>query len=324
MRDRLLSLLLRHAGDSLVVPKSGPTSVSPSFSIRLARYLTGGISGTGGGPDTSTTPIPTEELNSVPEPYEAPISNDKAHILHKRGVDVLHDPIFNKGTAFTHDERERLSIRGLLPPKVSMIEQQVSKVLHDYQHGIDRRVPLDGSVSADQCRKWMYLAALQDRNETLFYRLLIDHFVEMSPIIYTPTVGWAALNYSAIYRRPRGLYITARDKGQMNSIIYNWPHDEVDAIVVTDGSRILGLGDLGINGLAIPVGKLDLYVAAAGFHPSRVLPVVIDVGTDNVALREEPTYVGLRQPRLQGNAYVEIIDECVGGSDCCTDMIQIL
>lgn len=152
---------------------------------------------------------------------------------------------------------------------------------------------------------------LQDRNETLFYRLLAENFVEMAPIIYTPTVGYVCKNWHKLYRRPRGMYFSALDKGEMTNMVFNWPSDTVDAIVVTDGSRILGLGDLGANGLGIPIGKLDLYVAAGGFNPQRVLPCIIDVGTDNVALREDPWYIGLNQPRLRGDAYYEVIDEFV-------------
>ena len=133
----------------------------------------------------------------------------------------------------------------------------------------------------------------------------------MAPILYTPTVGWACLNYHKLFRRPRGMYFSAFDRGKMSTMVHNWPHEEVDAIVVTDGSRILGLGDLGCNGLGIPVGKLDLYVAAGGFHPSRVLPCVVDVGTNNEALRADPQYLGVKQPRLVGDAYYALLDEFV-------------
>ena len=128
----------------------------------------------------------------------------------------------------------------------------------------------------------------------------MDEFKEMAPIIYTPTVGWACSHFSHLYRRPRGMFFSANDKGEMAQMVYNWDHDDVDAVVVTDGSRILGLGDLGLGGLGISIGKLDLYVAAGGFHPKRVLPVVIDVGTNNVKLRDDPNYLGLRQPRIEG------------------------
>ena len=146
----------------------------------------------------------------------------------------------------------------------------------------------------------------QDRNETLFYKMLTDNFVELSPVIYTPTVGHVCRNFHRLWRKNRGMFFSAEDRGEMHAMAYNWPVDDVAAIVVTDGSRILGLGDLGANGLGISIGKLDLYVGAAGFHPGRVLPVVVDVGTDNTALRDDPMYIGLDRPRMQGDAYYEV------------------
>ncbi|KAK9828988.1 hypothetical protein WJX72_003247 [[Myrmecia] bisecta] len=234
--------------------------------------------------------------------------------LRKAGIDILHDPLVNKGTAFPQSERERLGVRGLLPTKVLAPEKQISRFMEDYLYGKDFIDPVhvkDGGVTKSHVRRWKLLQELQDRNETLFYRVLLDNFVEMSHIVYTPTVGWACLNFHRLYRRPRGMYFSASDKGEMAAMAWNWPANQVDAIVVTDGSRILGLGDLGVNGLGIPIGKLDLYVAAAGFNPHRVLPVVIDVGTDNEQLRNDPLYMGLAQPRLKGPEYFEIVDEFV-------------
>ncbi|EFN53662.1 hypothetical protein CHLNCDRAFT_136414 [Chlorella variabilis] len=246
-------------------------------------------------------------------PYETKETLDIS-VARSRGVDVLHDPVFNKGTAHPLVERERLGLRGLLPPRVLSMEQQKARAMDRYWHGQDYIDPSQiesGGVTHEHTRKWLYLQELQDRNETLFYRLLCENFVEMAPIIYTPTVGWACMNYHKLYRRPRGMYFSANDRGEMASMVWNWPHENVDAIVVTDGSRILGLGDLGANGLGIPVGKLDLYVGAGGFNPGRVLPCVIDVGTNNELLRNEPWYMGLKQPRLHGDSYYEIIDEFV-------------
>ncbi|KAL4857038.1 NAD-dependent malic enzyme 2 [Chlorella vulgaris] len=243
------------------------------------------------------------------EPKEFDIS-----VTRNRGVDILHDPVYNKGTAHPLIERERLGLRGLLPPGALTMAQQKARAMHRYWHGesyIDPSQIESGGVTHEHTRKWLCLQELQDRNETLFYRLLVENFVEMAPIIYTPTVGWACANHHKLYRRPRGMYFSANDRREMASMVWNWPHDQVDAIVVTDGSRILGLGDLGTNGLGIPVGKLDLYVAAGGFHPGRVLPCVIDVGTNNELLRNEPWYMGLKQPRLRGDAYYEVIDEFV-------------
>merc|ERR1719362_1895776 len=155
----------------------------------------------------------------------------------------------------------------------------------------------------------MVLNNVHDRNQTLYYRLLMDNFREMAPIIYTPTVGWACSHFSHIFRRSRGMYFCRKDRGEMASMVYNWESDQVDAVVVTDGSRVLGLGDLGIGGLGISIGKLDLYVAAGGFHPKRVLPVVLDVGTNNEALRHDPRYLGMREARLEGDDYYSLIDE---------------
>ncbi|KAA8520603.1 hypothetical protein F0562_014859 [Nyssa sinensis] len=171
------------------------------------------------------------------------------------------------------------------------------KILKGQQHGV---------VSL---AKWRILNRLHDRNETLYYRVLIDNIEDFAPIIYTPTVGLVCQNYSGLFRRPRGMYFSAKDKGEMMSMIYNWPAHQVDMIVLTDGSRILGLGDLGVQGIGIPIGKLDMYVAAAGINPQRILPVMLDVGTNNQKLLEDPLYLGLRQPRLEGEEYLSIVDE---------------
>jgi len=168
---------------------------------------------------------------------------------------------------------------------------------------------IKSGVNPDNIRKWKVLQSVQDRNETLFYRLLMDNFLEMAPIIYTPTVGWACSHFSHLYRRPRGMYFCRKDMGEMASMVYNWDSDDVDAVVVTDGSRVLGLGDLGIGGLGISIGKLDLYVAAGGFHPRRILPVVMDIGTNNQRLLKDPAYLGLKQPRIDGEEYYELLDE---------------
>ncbi|XP_042467282.1 NAD-dependent malic enzyme 59 kDa isoform, mitochondrial-like [Zingiber officinale] len=157
--------------------------------------------------------------------------------------------------------------------------------------------------------KWRILNRLHDRNETLYYKVLIDNIKEFAPIVYTPTVGLICENYGGLYRRPRGMYFSAKDQGEMMSMIHNWPSKQVDMIVVTDGSRILGLGDLGIQGIGIPIGKLDIYVAAAGINPQRILPIMLDVGTNNQKLLEDNLYLGLRQSRLEGDEYLAIVDE---------------
>ncbi|XP_020260467.1 NAD-dependent malic enzyme 59 kDa isoform, mitochondrial [Asparagus officinalis] len=228
-------------------------------------------------------------------------------IVHKRGTDILHDPWFNKDTGFPLTERDRLGLRGLLPPRIISFEQQYERFMNSY-HSLENntRGEPDSVVSL---AKWRILNRLHDRNETLYYRVLIDNIKDFAPIIYTPTVGLVCENYGGLFRRPRGMYFSGKDKGEMMSMIYNWPSQKVDMIVVTDGSRILGLGDLGVQGIGIPIGKLDMYVAAAGINSQRILPVMLDVGTNNQKLLEDNLYLGLRQPRLEGNEYLSIVDE---------------
>ncbi|KAH0649214.1 hypothetical protein KY290_035169 [Solanum tuberosum] len=228
-------------------------------------------------------------------------------IVHKRSHDILHDPWFNKGTAFSFTERDRLHIRGLLPPNVMSFEQQIARFMADLKRlEVQAR---DGPSDPYVLAKWRILNRLHDRNETLYYKVLMENIEEYAPIVYTPTVGLVCQKYSGLFRRPRGMYFSAEDRGEMMSMVYNWPADQVDMIVVTDGSRILGLGDLGIQGIGIAIGKLDLYVAAAGINPQRVLPVMIDVGTDNENLLKDPLYLGLQDHRLDGEEYIEVIDE---------------
>ena len=219
------------------------------------------------------------------------------HTMMPTGIDLLHDPTLNKGTAFTEEERDKLGLRGLLPPRILTQEQQVEKILENF-----RKEPAD-------IQKYLYLISLQDRNERLFYRVLMDHLSEMMPIIYTPTVGQACQLYGHLWRRARGLFISAHDRGRVVEVMRNWPHRPVRAIVVTDGERILGLGDLGANGMGIPVGKLSLYTACAGITPEWCLPITLDVGTQNEQLQQDPLYIGLPHPRLTGAEYDALIDE---------------
>ena len=212
---------------------------------------------------------------------------------------MLHDERLNKGTAFTNDERDKFKLRGLLPPRVNTIEEQKDRVLENF-----RQKPT-------ALEKYIFMIGLQDRNETLFYRTVIDHVYDMMPIIYTPTVGEACAKFGHIFRRPRGLYVTADDRGQIAKVLRNWPVRDVSIIVVTDGERILGLGDLGAAGMGIPIGKLSLYTACAGVDPRYALPITLDIGTNNEELLADPLYIGLKQKRLRGAEYDEFVDEFV-------------
>jgi malate dehydrogenase (oxaloacetate-decarboxylating)(NADP+) len=223
----------------------------------------------------------------------------KNYLHGKRGVDLLHDPLLNKGTAFTAAERDALGVRGLVPPRITTQVDQVTRVLGSF-----RRKPSD-------LEKYIYLISLQERNESLFYRVVMDNLNEMMPIIYTPTVGQACQRWGYIFRRSRGLYITAEDRGRVMQVLRNWPHADVRMIVVTDGERILGLGDLGANGMGIPVGKLSLYTACAGVHPAQCLPIMLDVGTNNETLLADPLYIGTPAKRLRGPLYDELVEELV-------------
>lgn len=219
-------------------------------------------------------------------------------MVHK-GQTRLFDPLTTKGTAFSRAERDDLGLLGLLPYAVKSLDDQVA---HTYQEFSRRRDDLD---------KHIYLRALQDRNETLFYRLLAEHVEEMLPIVYTPTVGEACERFSDIYRRPRGLFVSYPDRGRLREVLRNRPNSGVDVIVVTDGQRILGLGDQGIGGMGIPIGKLSLYTLIGGIDPARTLPVVLDVGTDNVERLEDPNYLGWRHRRIGDDEYYAFVDEFV-------------
>ncbi|MEL6666721.1 MAG: NAD-dependent malic enzyme [Pseudomonadota bacterium] len=211
--------------------------------------------------------------------------------------EALRDPARTKSTAYSREERNELSMRGLLPYAVTTLEIQKQRVLKNLRR------------KRSDIERYEFLLDLQDRNETLFFRVVVDQIEELMPIIYTPTVGEACQEFSNIFRRPRGLYITPDDRGQVRSLLENWPEPDVQIIVVTDGERVLGLGDLGANGMGISIGKLSLYTACAGIHPRYCLPVMLDVGTNNVPLRTDPLYLGYPRPRLEGDDYFQMIDE---------------
>ncbi|KAE9600455.1 hypothetical protein Lal_00046361 [Lupinus albus] len=213
------------------------------------------------------------------------------------GYTLLRDPHFNKGLAFTEKERDAHYLRGLLPPTVIPQETQVKKMI---QHIRQYQVPL---------QKYMAMMDLQERNERLFYKLLIDHVEELLPVVYTPTVGEACQKYGSIFIHPQGLYISLKEKGKILEVLRNWPEKNIQVIVVTDGERILGLGDLGCQGMGIPVGKLSLYTALGGVRPSACLPITIDVGTNNEKLLNDELYIGLKQRRATGQEYAELMHE---------------
>lgn len=216
-----------------------------------------------------------------------------------RGHDILNDAASNKSTGFTREERDAKGLRGLLPYRVSTQAEQEERALAQLR------------AKPSNIEKYIYLAGLQERNEKLFYQLAIRNIEEIMPLIYTPTVGEASQKFSAIFRRPRGLYITPEDKGHIREILDNWPEKDVRAIVITDGQRILGLGDLGANGMGIPIGKLALYTIGGGIDPQKALPVMFDAGTDNEVLRNDPMYLGYPHPRIKGKQYDALMQEFI-------------
>jgi malate dehydrogenase (oxaloacetate-decarboxylating)(NADP+) len=248
-------------------------------------------------PTSNSSIIPATNGHNAPPKSGAPVS----HRYHKfpTGLDLIRDPALNKGRAFSAEERDILGLRGLLPPRETNLEDQAAFIIENVRSKVS---DLD---------RYNSLISLQDRNETMFYRVLIDNLAELLPIVYTPTVGLACQRFGHIFRRARGMYISDRDRGSVRKILDNWPIDDVRVIVVTDGERILGLGDLGVHGMGIPIGKLSIYTASAGVKPSQCLPMTIDVGTNNKELLDDPSYLGLTHERIRGEAYDALIDEFI-------------
>src|ERR1700675_334031 len=231
-------------------------------------------------------------------PTDIPQSN-LIRTVRLRGMDLLNNPALNKGTAFTEDERERFGLNGLLPPVVESLDDQCARAYQAF------------SLKSNDLERHIYLRQLQDTNEVLFYQLLLAHIDEMLPIVYTPVVALGCQEFSHIYRRPRGLFISYPLRRSIPALLGNHPNPEVDVIVVTDGERVLGIGDQGVGGLGIPIGKLSLYSLIGGIHPSRTLPIVLDVGTNNQERLHDPEYLGWRHERVRGQEYLDFVDRFV-------------
>ena len=219
--------------------------------------------------------------------------------MHRTAFSLLHNPRLNKGTAFTEAEREQFGLHGLLPPNVSTMTQQVAWILENLRN------------ESQPIGRYLYMAGLQKRNERLYYRVLIDHIEELMPIVYTPTVGQACQEFANLFREANGLYVSIDQRNHLDELLGNWLEEDVRLIVVTDGERILGLGDLGVSGMGIPIGKLSLYCACAGIDPAQCLPITLDVGTNNQRFRTDPRYQGRREARVRGEEYYAFIEDFV-------------
>ncbi|PNI05708.1 NAD-dependent malic enzyme [Vibrio diazotrophicus] len=223
----------------------------------------------------------------------------KKMFVRQAGNTLLNTPLLNKGSAFSSEERKSFNLSGLLPANIESIEEQASRAYEQF------------SLFSSELDKHIYLRNIQDTNETLYFKLIDQHIEEMMPIIYTPTVGDACQKFSQIYRRNRGLFLSYEEQDELEEILNNAPNKDVKVIVITDGERILGLGDQGIGGMGIPIGKLALYTACGGINPEHTLPIVLDVGTNNSALLSDPMYMGWRHPRVSGEQYYDFVDDCL-------------
>ena len=243
----------------------------------------------------------SRRMEAAPQPLSPPSHGGTkvSKVPRLKGMDLLDTPLLNKGTAFSYEERTLLGLHALLPPQVETLDQQVVRAYEAYQR------------KTDDLERHIYLRALQDRNEVLFYRLLVDHLEEMTPVVYTPVVGQACQEFSHIYRRPRGLFISYPMRDSIIELLRHRPNPEVDVIVATDGERILGIGDQGAGGLGIPIGKLSLYTVFGGIAPERTLPIVLDVGTNNQDRLKDPEYLGWRHERVTGDEYYAFIEQFV-------------
>src|SRR4051795_2303393 len=242
-------------------------------------------------PDPEERPMAVEQgLAALKSPY---VETDRS------GYDLLNSPLLNKGTAFTEEERDLFDLHGLLPPTVATLDEQAARRLQAF-----RQSPTD-------FERYVFLRGLQDTNEVLFYALLVRHLEEMLPVVYTPTVGLGCQYFSQTFRKPRGVFLSVPHKDRIARILSHSHFDGVEAIVVTDGERILGLGDQGAGGMGIPIGKLSLYTGCGGLHPATTLPILLDVGTDNPERLSDPLYIGWRHERIRGRAYDDFVDEFI-------------
>jgi malate dehydrogenase (oxaloacetate-decarboxylating) len=244
-------------------------------------------------------------MNPLSSAHQTATADQQPLDVSIAGHALLDTSLLNKGSAFTEDERREFDLLGLLPPHVSTMDEQLVRTYENY------------SRKSSDLERYIFLVSLQDRNETLFYRLLQEHVTEMMPVIYTPVVGLGCQQYSHIYRRPRGVYISYTHMGHIDAILRAAAPEPPDVIVVTDGERILGLGDLGVGGMGIPIGKLSLYTLCAGINPAKTLPVLLDVGTNNEELLDDPIYLGMRQRRITADAYDAFIEAFVSGVMRC-------